>query len=100
MSEEKVKAYWDPLLGHCEHKLFYVVNEAYGGYFSQCSKGSESADYVDAKEIVKLAEKVGMKVSLAGGVWIEVGKSGFGEEVSADEAERLVDELRLKRRVF
>ena len=92
------KEYHDPVIGKCRYKFFYVTNELYGGYSSSCEGGSESTDYMDSSEVVDLAERARMPVSLAGPIWREVEKKGFGEEVSPSQARELIKKLREARR--
>ena len=93
----ETKRFTDPLLGDCSYSFFYITNNLYGGYSAKCAKGSISVDYASPKEMVDLARKAGMNVSLAGEAWIEVGRRGFGEQVSPSEAERLIEDLKKKR---
>jgi hypothetical protein len=83
----------DKILGKCKHTSFFIVNEAVGGLTAECEKGRISHEFVPATEIVRMAKEQNLNVSLAGGKWELVGKKGFGERVSPEEAERLVKEL-------
>jgi len=63
-----------------------------GGYsFDEPEKNIHgSADFIDNNLILKLSKKKGLsRVHLAGD-WSGVGKKGYGEIVSIEEAERLL----------
>jgi len=87
----------DPLLGKCRFKAFYLTNDLYGGYSYTCERGFGSADFIPADEVLRLAEKAGIKtIHLAGGRWEEVGYKGWGEEVSLEEAKKALAKLKQK----
>lgn len=87
----------DPHLGLCRYDGFYITNQFYGGYSAKCEQGSLSADYHNPLEVINIAKKADMSVHLAADAWKEVGRKGWGEVVSPDEAERLLKELASKR---
>lgn len=87
----------EPVLGRCHYEGFYITNQFYGGYSAKCEHGSISADYHNPLDVVNLAKKADMSVHLAGDAWKEVGRKGWGEVVSPDEAEKLLKELARKR---
>lgn len=95
--EERKEGFYDEVLGFCRYdkNSFYLTNDLYGGYKYECERGWGSTDYVPADKVLELAEKVGVEtVSLAGGVWEKVGRKGWGEKVTVEEAKELVKKLR------
>ena len=90
-------SYYDRLLGLCKYTGFYLTNEQYGGWTATCEKGATTCQYVPAEKVIELAKKAGMKIHLAGPVWREIGKSGWGELVSPQEAEILISQLKKAR---
>lgn len=87
----------EPVLGRCAYDSFFLVNDLYAGYTAKCEHGSITVDYADPKEIIKLAEKSQMLISLAGDAWKEVGREGFGEIVDYAEATKLLKQLSEKK---
>jgi len=97
---EEERDFYDAILGWCtyDRDSFYLTNELYGGYNYTCEKGSGAAQYVAPEKVLELAEKIGVeKIHLAGEAWKEIGHEGFGEEVSLEDAKRLLKELKEKR---
>jgi len=90
------KKFTDKFLGKCAYKGFYIVNDLVGGYNFKCTGGFGSSSFVDVKEVIKLAKSAGMNVHLAGGRWSDVGKKGFGQQVTPRKATELVKKLRGK----
>jgi hypothetical protein len=86
-----------PVLGLCNYRSVFILNDIYGGYSAECEGGSIFADYVGVDEVLGLAKSLGLEVILSGGAWREVGREGYGEKVSPDEAYKLVLELRRRR---
>jgi len=86
-----------PNLGKCRYTGFYLVNEMYGGWFATCEKGKISATYVPSEKIIELAKNSKMKIHLSGSIWRDIGKLGWGELVTPEEAEILVYNLKRKR---
>lgn len=92
------QSFTDAILGKCQYESFYLTNELYGGYSYKCERGFSSVSYADPQEVIAIARKAGFtKIHLAGEIWAEVGRTGWGEEVSLEEAERLLEELKRKR---
>ena len=83
----------DPVLGRCRYVSFWIVNETYGGFKAECEYGIFEGQFISARKIVELAKRSGLKVSLAGGIWRVVGRRGYGEEVSPEIAEKLIEIL-------
>jgi len=93
------KTFKDPILGRCSYSFFYLVNDLYGGYSYSCERGHGALDYGDPKEVLeKAAEAKFDKVALAGGAWKEIGRKGWGEEVTLDQAKWALEDLRRRRR--
>jgi len=69
-----------------------------GGYSTETpsERMTSSAQFVDNKDVIKLAKKEGFKQINLAGNWESLGKKGFGEKVSIAEAKRLM-KLKLKR---
>jgi len=89
----------DVILGKCKFKdRFYVTNHFYGGYAYDCEEGFGNVSYADPNTVIDLAEASKMTVHLAGASWKAIGREGFGEVVSVEEARKLVEELRAKKR--
>ena len=73
----------------------FLVNWQYGGY-SFVEEDPEKperlwvrgmADYADPDQVITIAEREGLPhVSLAGGFWERIGRSGWGEQASIAEA--------------
>ena len=78
---------------------FYLTNDLYGGYsFRESPTLSGSADYTNPEEVLRLAKESGAKeIHLAGDSWKRIGRKGWGEVVSIEEAERLLKALKQKR---
>ncbi len=88
------KVFQDPVLGRCEYSSFYLTNSLMGGYSAVCEHGRDDTDYASVEDVIGRAEKAGMMVSLAGGRWRDIGEKGFGQQVTASEARRMVNRLK------
>jgi len=88
------RTFVDSVLGNCEYRSFYVVNDLYGGWSYKCEHGFGSVDYADPQEVIKLATQATMNVHLAGSTWMQFDRKGLGEEVTPDEAAALVGRVR------
>jgi len=87
----------DRFIGKCKFRDgFYITNDLYGGYSYDCEGGSGSVQYTKPEDVIDRAKKAGNDVHLAGNVWELVGKKGWGEKVSPDEATKLIDKLKEK----
>jgi hypothetical protein len=92
-----VGEYIDEFLGKGRYISFYIVNEFIGGLSADCKNGRVTEHFVPSTEIIRIAKEQGFYIYLAGGIWELVGKKGYGERVTPEEAERLVKKLREKR---
>jgi len=93
-------SYTDPILGKCKYTGFYLYNQLVGGWLATCEKGKISCDVVPSREVIMMARKAKMDIHLAGEIWKEVGKLGWGEPVTPEEANILVTKLIAKRRAL
>lgn len=89
--------------GFSKPESLYLVNDLYGG-FSNARKETEkgetvkSGSYLGADDVIDYAKKHNLPVYLAGDSWKEIGREGWGEKVSPEEAEKALQELRKKRK--
>jgi len=89
------RGFYDRILGMCRFRFFYLTNDLYGGYSYECERGFGSVDYVDPESVLKVAKEAGFKdIHLAGDIWKLVGRRGWGEVVSLEEAEKLIRKLK------
>lgn len=82
-------------------KYLYLLNDKVGGFSLEylAPDGSslkiEGQD-IPADKVIKIARETGNYVFLSGGEWFKIGKEGYGEAVSPEEAEVLIQRLQEK----
>lgn len=80
----------------------YLTNWQYGGYSYVEEDPAKPerlwtrgmADYVRPEEVIAIAEKEDLDISLAGEFWERIGYRGWGEKISTSEAKRALRKAR------